>query len=65
MRIIDCDYFVVGSGMSGLMTALHLAPAGKTVLVTEHIDNIRGTGTVKVGGAALKADDFIAIAQSY
>jgi L-aspartate oxidase len=35
MRIVDCDYFVVGSGMSGLMTALHLAPAGKTVLVTK------------------------------
>ena len=35
MRIIDCDYFVVGSGMSGLMTALHLAPAGRTVLVTK------------------------------
>ena len=28
MRIIDCDYFVVGSGMSGLMSALHLASAG-------------------------------------
>ena len=35
MRIVDCDYFVVGSGMSGLMTALHLAPAGKVVLVTK------------------------------
>ncbi len=35
MRIVDCDYFVVGSGMSGLMTALHLAPAGRTVLVTK------------------------------
>ena len=35
MRIVDCDYFVVGSGMSGLMTALHLAPAGRVVLVTK------------------------------
>ena len=35
MRIIDCDYFVVGSGMSGLMSALHLASAGRTVLVTK------------------------------
>ena len=35
MRIIDCDYFVVGSGMSGLMSALHLAAAGRTVLVTK------------------------------
>ena len=38
MKILDCDYFVVGSGMSGLMTALHLAPAGRVVLAT-------GTGT--------------------
>ena len=35
MRIVDCDYFVVGSGMSGLMAALHLASAGKVVLVTK------------------------------
>ncbi len=35
MRIVDCDYFVVGSGMSGLMTALHLASAGKVFLVTK------------------------------
>ena len=35
MQIIDCDYFVVGSGMSGLMSALHLAPVGRTVLVTK------------------------------
>ena len=35
MRIIDCEYFVVGSGMSGLMSALHLASAGRTVLVTK------------------------------
>ncbi|MGN0853693.1 MAG: L-aspartate oxidase [Kiritimatiellia bacterium] len=35
MRIIDCDYFVIGSGMSGLMSALHLAAAGRVVLVTK------------------------------
>ena len=35
MRIVDCDYFVVGSGMSGLMTARHLASAGRVVLVTK------------------------------
>ena len=35
MRIVDCDYFVVGSGMSGLITALHLASAGRVVLVTK------------------------------
>lgn len=35
MKTVDCDYFVVGSGMSGLMTALHLAGAGKVLLVTK------------------------------
>ena len=35
MRIVDCDYFVVGSGMAGLMSALHLAAYGKVTLVTK------------------------------
>ena len=35
MRTIDCDYFVVGSGMAGLMSALHLASYGKVVLATK------------------------------
>ncbi len=35
MRIVDCDYFVVGSGMSGLISALHLARSGKVLLATK------------------------------
>lgn len=35
MKIVDCDYFVVGSGMAGLMSALHLAAYGKVTLVTK------------------------------
>lgn len=35
MKIVDCDYFVVGSGMAGLMSALHLASYGKVLLVTK------------------------------
>ena len=35
MKIVDCDYFVVGSGMAGLMSALHLASYGKVVLATK------------------------------
>jgi len=35
MKIVDSDYFVVGSGMSGLMSALHLAAYGKVTLVTK------------------------------
>ncbi len=35
MKIVDCDYFVVGSGMAGLMTAMHLASYGKVVVATK------------------------------
>ena len=35
MKIVDCDYFVIGSGMSGLMSALHLSSYGKVTLVTK------------------------------
>ncbi len=35
MRILDCDFFVVGSGMAGLISALHLSKAGKVVLATK------------------------------
>ncbi len=35
MRIVECDYFVVGSGMAGLMSAIHLAPHGRVLLATK------------------------------
>jgi L-aspartate oxidase len=35
MKIVDADYFVVGSGMAGLMSALHLAAYGKVVVATK------------------------------
>ncbi len=35
MKTVDCDYFVVGSGMAGLMSAMHLASYGSVVLVTK------------------------------
>lgn len=35
MKTIDADYFIVGSGMAGLMSALHLAAYGKVVLATK------------------------------
>ena len=35
MKIVDCDYFVVGTGMAGLMSALHLASYGKVVVVSK------------------------------
>ena len=35
MKTVDCDYFVVGSGMAGLTAALHLAPFGNVTLVSK------------------------------
>ena len=35
MKTVDCDYFVVGSGMAGLMSALHLASYGRVLVVTK------------------------------
>ncbi len=35
MRIIDTDYLVVGSGIAGLMSAIHLAPHGDVLILTK------------------------------
>lgn len=35
MKTVKCDYFVVGSGMAGLMSALHLASYGKVLVVSK------------------------------
>jgi hypothetical protein len=38
MRIIDCDYLVLGSGIAGLMSALHLSRHGRVLVVTKKGD---------------------------
>lgn len=35
MRTVDCDFFVVGSGIAGLMSALHLSKHGKVLIATK------------------------------
>jgi L-aspartate oxidase len=35
MRVESCDYFIVGSGIGGLMSALYLADHGRVMLVTK------------------------------
>lgn len=35
MKIIDTDYLVVGSGIAGLMSALHLAEHGRVLIATK------------------------------
>lgn len=35
MKVIDTDYLVVGSGIAGLMSALHLCRTGRVLIVTK------------------------------
>ncbi len=35
MRTMDCDYLVLGSGIAGLMSALHLSRHGRVLVVTK------------------------------
>jgi L-aspartate oxidase len=35
MRVIDTDYLVIGSGIAGLMSAIHLAPKGEVLILTK------------------------------
>jgi len=35
MKIVDTDYLVVGSGIAGLMSALHLCKTGRVLIVTK------------------------------
>ncbi len=35
MRTIDVDFFVIGSGIAGLMSALHLSKKGRVLVVTK------------------------------
>ena len=35
MKMMKCDYLVVGTGIGGLMSALHLAKHGKVIIVTK------------------------------
>jgi L-aspartate oxidase len=35
MQTLECDFFIVGSGIAGLMSALHLADHGRVLVVTK------------------------------
>lgn len=51
MRIETCDYLVVGSGIAGLMSALHLAPHGRVLLATKK-DTAESNTNYAQGGIA-------------
>ena len=54
-RVESCDFFVVGSGIAGLMSALHLAEHGRVLLVTKKRLNDCNTNQAQ-GGIACVMD---------
>jgi len=55
MKIIDCDYLVLGSGIAGLMSALHLAKHGRVLVVTKK-DRAESNTNYAQGGIACVVD---------
>jgi L-aspartate oxidase len=51
MKIIDCDYLVLGSGIAGLMSALHLSRSGRVLVVTKK-DSAESNTNYAQGGIA-------------
>lgn len=51
MKTIDTDYFIIGSGIAGLMSALHLAGRGR-VLVTTKKESAESNTNYAQGGIA-------------
>jgi len=60
MRIETCDFLIAGSGIAGLMTALHLAPHGRVLLVTKKNSADSNTNYAQGGISCVMAagDDF-------
>jgi L-aspartate oxidase len=55
MRILDTDHLVLGSGIAGLMSALHLAKRGRVVVVTKK-DRAESNTNYAQGGIACVMD---------
>jgi L-aspartate oxidase len=51
MKIMDCDYLVLGSGIAGLMSALHLSRSGRVLVVTKK-DSAESNTNYAQGGIA-------------
>ncbi len=61
MKILDCDYLVLGSGIAGLMSALHLSRQGRVLVVTKK-DRAESNTNYAQGGIAcvMTSDDSFA-----
>ena len=55
MRTLDTDYFVIGSGIAGLMSALHLSQYGRVLVVTKK-DRADSNTNYAQGGIACVMD---------
>lgn len=55
MRVIDTDYLVVGTGIAGLMSAIHLAPLGNVLILTKK-DRADSNTNYAQGGIACVVD---------
>lgn len=60
MKTIDTDYFIIGSGVAGLMSALHLAGHGRVLIATKKKRADSNTNFAQGGIACvMKSDDSI------
>jgi L-aspartate oxidase len=61
VKILDCDYLVLGSGIAGLMSALHLSRHGRVLVVTKK-DRAESNTNYAQGGIAcvMTSDDSFA-----
>ena len=50
MKTIDCDYLVVGSGIAGLMSAIHLAEGGATRILIVTKAGVEDSNSSKAQG---------------
>jgi len=57
MKVLDCDFFVVGSGIAGLMSAIKLSKAGRVIVATKKDRADSNTNYAQGGFACVVASD--------
>ena len=57
MKTIDCDYFVIGSGIAGMLSALGLCDSGRVFVATKKDRTDTNTNRAQGGIACVVADD--------
>ncbi len=57
MRIIETDYLVIGSGIAGLMSALHLSRLGRVLVVTKKAGSESNTNYAQGGIACVMTSE--------